>query len=148
MPELHDGYLPNSEEVASEVLDGEAVLINLSNGMYYSIDGVGGRIWELIEKGQSLAGVVRDIAARYDIDEKTADADVKKFVEELVAENLVVPTGETTAESGDPPPDSRQAYTAPELNIFRDMGDLLALDPPMPGLQDVPWKDSTDESSR
>jgi len=33
---------PNEEEVASKVMDGEAILINLSNGIYYSMDKVGG----------------------------------------------------------------------------------------------------------
>ena len=34
------------------------------------------------------------------------------------------------------------------LNIHRDMADLLALDPPMPSLEDIAWKDPDDESSR
>ena len=38
-------------------------------------------------------------------------------------------------------------YEIPKLNIYRDMGDLLALDPPVPGLGDTPWKDP-DESSK
>ncbi len=36
--------------------------------------------------------------------------------------------------------DPRLPYTAPTLEIFRDMQDLLALDPPMAGLSDIPWK--------
>jgi hypothetical protein len=30
------------------------------------------------------------------------------------------------------------------LNSYRDMGDLLALDPPMPDLEDLAWKESDD----
>ena len=36
-------------------------------------------------------------------------------------------------------------YAAPQLNVYRDMGDLLALDPPTPGLELTPWQD-TEES--
>lgn len=147
MPAHQHGYLPNSEEVASEVLDGEAVIINLSNGMYYSIDGVGGRIWELVEIGQSRTDMVRDITARYDVDEDTADADITRFIEELLAENLIVPADRPAGDAPDTSPDTRQPYSTPELNVFRDMGDLLALDPPMPGLKDIPWKDTTEEPS-
>jgi hypothetical protein len=39
-------------------------------------------------------------------------------------------------------------YEAPVLNIYRDMGDLLALDPPTPGLYDIAWKAPEDEPSR
>jgi hypothetical protein len=140
-----DCYLPNAEEVASEVLDGEAVLINLSNGMYYSIDGVGGRIWELIERGVCLDKVIQDVMSRYDVDEETANADVQTFVNELIAENLVVSAAPSSAAIEAADSATRSPYDAPTLNVFRDMGDLLALDPPMPGLKDIPWKDSTDE---
>ena len=34
------------------------------------------------------------------------------------------------------------------MNIYRDMGDLLALDPPTPGLGDTPWKDPEDETPK
>jgi hypothetical protein len=33
---------PNSEEVAAKVMDGEAILINLSNGIYYRMVKWGG----------------------------------------------------------------------------------------------------------
>jgi hypothetical protein len=138
-------YIPNAEEVASEVLDGEAVLINLSNGMYYSIDGVGGRIWELIERGVCLDNVVQDVVARYEVDEQTVGADLQTFLNELIAENLVVPAGSPGTAVDTANGASRLPYDAPALNIFRDMGDLLALDPPMPGLKDIPWKDAPDE---
>ena len=37
--------VPNVAEVAAKVMDGEAILINLANGMYYSMDGAGGFLW-------------------------------------------------------------------------------------------------------
>ena len=58
MLKLDDHLRPNGEEVAAKVMDGEAILINLSNGMYYSMDKVGGFIWELIEGGYSIQQVV------------------------------------------------------------------------------------------
>jgi hypothetical protein len=38
-------------------------------------------------------------------------------------------------------------YELPKLNIYRDMGDLLALDPPVPGLGDTPWKEPEESST-
>jgi hypothetical protein len=124
-------------------MDGEAVLINLSNGMYYSIDGVGGIVWERIEQGCRLDAVCEEIAARFGVDRATVDTDVLNFVEELRAENLVADAhaGRDAPVDHSPPPDGL-SYAPPRLNIYRDMGDLLALDPPMPGLRDIPWKDS------
>lgn len=41
---------------------------------------------------------------------------------------------------------AKEPYEAPVLNIYRDMGDLLALDPPTPGLDTFNWKDPRDKS--
>jgi hypothetical protein len=40
-----------------------------------------------------------------------------------------------------PPPASTLAYEKPRLNIYRDMGNLLALDPPTPGIDDLLFGD-------
>lgn len=145
MPSLPSAVRPNTDEVASEVMDGEAVLINLSNGMYYSIDGIGGMIWERIEQGCFLDAVCEEISARCGVERATVDADVSRFIDELLAERLVTTVEDAQARrpsTDGAPPAGGLSYAAPSLNVYRDMGDLLALDPPMPGLKDIPWKDS------
>ena len=39
---LQNRLRPNEEEVAGKVMDGDAIIINLSNGIYYSMDKVRG----------------------------------------------------------------------------------------------------------
>ena len=51
MPGLQSRLKPNEEEVAAKVLDGEAILINLSNGAYYSTDKRGAFIWSWSRPG-------------------------------------------------------------------------------------------------
>ena len=80
---------PNKEEVAAKVMDSEAILINLSNGIYYSMDKVGGLIWEIVEGRYSLEEMVGVIADRHEVSAEQVQADVKRIVEELVQENLV-----------------------------------------------------------
>ena len=137
-----------AEEVAAKVMDGEAIIINLANGVYYSMDKVGGLIWEAIERESSVAAIIAETVARYDVSTEQAEADIQRLAEELLQENLV-----TVSENNGSAPmttESRQQerlpYEAPKLNIYRDMGDLLALDPPVPGLGDTPWKDPKDSS--
>lgn len=147
--------VPNEEEVAAEHLDGEAIIINLANGSYYSTAGVGGVIWGDLAKGWSLAATCRHVADLYDVDPRQAERDVVEFVTELLNENLVTYQGETTdqqcapapAEAGFPPRD-REPYAAPVLEAYRDMADMLALDPPMPGLKGLDWKPGTPDNSR
>ena len=43
MSGLPERFRVNTEEVAAKVIDGEAIIINLTTGVYYSMDGVGAR---------------------------------------------------------------------------------------------------------
>ena len=127
---------PNTAEVAAKDVDGEAVLINLTNGMYYSTDQVGGFVWSLVEGGYALDAIADAVAERYGVEKAVAEKDVGALAQQLLDENLALP-GEGEPSSGPistedaPPP---EAYAAPQLNKFDDMVDLFALDPPLPEL--------------
>jgi hypothetical protein len=134
---------PNSEEVAAKVMDGEAILINLSNGIYYSMDKVGAVLWELVEKNFSPEEMIAFIINRYDVESEQARTDVERLLKELVDEKLILEADSVAdGDRGEPRQvDAKEPYEQPQLNIYRDMGDLLALDPPTPGLDATPWKE-------
>jgi len=149
MKDLHQRLRPRGDEVAAKVIDGEAIIINLANGIYYSMDKVGGLIWDMVQSGHSLEEIIQGVTERYDVAREKVESDVLELVGEMLRENLVA-----VSEDGGPadpgsqlPPGEKVAYDAPKLNIYRDMGDLLALDPPTPGLGDTPWKDPGEEPS-
>ena len=153
MPAPSSRLVPNDAEVAAKVMDGEAIMINLSNGMYYSMDGVGSLIWEQAAEGRSLAEIVATIVQTYDVAADRARVDLDQLVNELIAERLV---SEAAAAAPPAPPvamaveiaERKLPYLAPQLNKYSDMGDLLALDPPMPGLRDMPWAEPAQEIRR
>jgi hypothetical protein len=132
---------PNGETVVSQVIDGEAILIDLESGVYYSMDEVGATLWSLIEAQCRLEDVVSEITARYDAPRERVEADVLRVVADFVRENLVVfsESGPQARQDREAPGGQKLPYAPPELNVYRDMADLLALDPPMPGLREIPW---------
>jgi hypothetical protein len=121
-------------------MDGEAIMINLVNGIYYSMDKVGGLIWDLIDAGNSIDQIVSAILLRYDTTREQAQSDLERLVSELFEEKLVMESNRDAI--SDRIPENTQQdklpYESPKLNIYRDMGDLLALDPPVPGLEKLP----------
>lgn len=147
---LNANYLrPNTEEVTAGVLDGEAVMINLSNGFYYSMDNVGAFIWEQITGGNKLDAIVTSLTQRYEVSMDRAQADLELLVTQLLEEKLVVAS---EADSQAPTnsihsTDLKLPYAPPKLEIYRDIGHLVALDPPMPGLKDLPWSEPRDGTS-
>jgi len=141
---LHDRLQVNEKEVAAKVIDGEAIVINLANGTYYSMDKTGAMVWLLMTAAHSIEEIVSIIAERYGIDQQRAVADVQKLAGELLEQNLIISANDLTAPRRqiDLESVSDDVYETPTLNAYNDMGDVLALDPPLPQLEDEPWPDA------
>jgi len=139
-------YETNGDDIAAKVIDGEAIIINLKTGAYYSLDGTGGEVWSLIEARRDVDEVVELVADRYGVDEDRCRSDIESLVEKLLEENLIRPAAAGTAAAVPEFPPA-VPYEAPRLDVYRDMGDLLALDPPVPGLEPIPWDDPEREEA-
>src|SRR5271170_7233791 len=114
----------NEQQVAAKVMDGEAILINLATGAYYSMGATGGFIWSLIERRLAIQDIVRAVTAHYDVAEARAQADVLRLSEELIAEGLVVAAAASAVTAGVAPPSdgaAKLAYQAPAIEKFTDM---------------------------
>jgi hypothetical protein len=133
---------PNELEVAAKVIDGEAILIRLTDGMYFSMNSAGSLLWELIEQRKTVGEILAALLARYDATEAEVRDDVTRLTAELLRENLVAITDDPGSHPATELPASEgpQPYESPQLLKYPDMADLLALDPPAPGLARVAWK--------
>ncbi|MGH7567194.1 MAG: PqqD family protein [Gemmatimonadota bacterium] len=143
---LDERYAVRGDEVAAKTFDGEVVVVHLGTCTYYSASGSGADVWTWIEEGRKVADVAAAMAERYKIDADRARGDVDRFVARLLEEGLIAP-----ANGGVPtPPVSASAaagseYAPPELHAYRDMADLLALDPPLPELDRPAWRVAGDD---
>jgi hypothetical protein len=70
-------------------LKGEAVILNLKTGKYYSLNAVGTRIWELIENPQTIRGLVDVIESEYQVERERLEQDVFAVFTKLINARLV-----------------------------------------------------------
>ena len=117
----HDRFKPNKEEIAAKVMDGEAVFINVSTGVYYSIDGIGGIFWEMIAAGHSLDEIADALvkccgAAGHEVREH-----LKALASDLLKEKIVSIDGQAPRPAVDYVPQHPAVYRRPVLGIYRDM---------------------------
>jgi len=126
----------NDQDVAAKVVGGEAILINLTSGLYYSMDTVGGLVWSMIVQGSSIEQVSEAVADRYSVPRARAREDVRRLVRELLDEKLIVLSMGSPAAAAPVglAGETLQPYEAPKLTRFDDMADMFALDPPLPEL--------------
>lgn len=71
------------EHVLSRKAAGETVLLNLDNEEYYGLDGVGTRLWELIETGTTFEAAVATLLGEYDVDRDTLVGDLNELLADL-----------------------------------------------------------------
>ena len=129
--------MPNRANVAAKVIDGEAIILDVTRGAYYSMDGVGAVIWTCLEQGLPASAITRVLAERYEATPDQLQPHVDALTDHLMREGLVIAApGASTGQAPAAPEGPRQPFTPPQLHKYTDMGDLLALDPPMPVLSD------------
>ena len=79
-----------NEDTASRSIDDAAYVLNPETSELHAFNGVGGRIWELIDGERTLQAVAQVIADEYDVELGVAEADGVEFVETLVDKGIVV----------------------------------------------------------
>jgi hypothetical protein len=112
-------------KVSHQCIDGEVVVINLENGSYYSLVDLPARLWELIDAGWSRAELMQLVDETYP--GAATGAPTSAFFDELLKEGLVsdVPVAAKLPIAIALPP----TFTAPRLETFTDLQELLLLDP-------------------
>jgi hypothetical protein len=79
---------PNPDLLSSE-LEGEAVILDLSSGVYFGLNAVGARIWELIQDGRDLRAVRATLLEEFDVPPDRCEADLMQLVRRMAANGLV-----------------------------------------------------------
>ena len=78
-----------SDAHASVDLHGEAVVLDVEEGVYYGLNPVGAYIWELIQTPQSIGELVDALLNRYEVEESQCRRDVDAILRKLLDEGMV-----------------------------------------------------------
>jgi Coenzyme PQQ synthesis protein D (PqqD) len=65
-----------AKEQVSCDLAGEAAILNLQTGVYYGLDPVGARIWNLIQQPRTVSDVLQVFLKEYEVDSERCERDV------------------------------------------------------------------------
>jgi hypothetical protein len=76
------------DQVSSD-LAGETILLSMQSAMYYGLDQVGSRIWELVRDPIRVSDLRDAIEREYDVEAERCEADVLAFLRELAFKGLI-----------------------------------------------------------
>jgi len=78
-----------SDGITSTEIEGESILLDLEEGVYYGLNSVGGAIWEKIQEPVPIEDIVRAITDAYDVERGQCREDVLALVADLQENGLV-----------------------------------------------------------
>jgi len=77
------------EQVSGDLLEGEVVILNLKDGVYYGLNTIGGHIWQLIQEPKT-ASQIRDILLEeYDVTSEQCTEELLTLLNEMEAKGLI-----------------------------------------------------------
>ncbi len=76
-------------------LPDEVVFLNEEQGGYYGLSGVGARVWELIQRPQTIEQIVVTLVREYDVDKQRCRQDIEELLEDMASSGLVAFQDET-----------------------------------------------------
>jgi hypothetical protein len=67
----------------------EAVILDLRAGVYYGLNSVGARIWDLIQEPRTVDQIRDAILEEYEVDPDSCERDLRALIGDLAARELV-----------------------------------------------------------
>jgi hypothetical protein len=77
------------KDQVSANLSGESVILAMQDGVYYGLDAVATRVWNLISEPRALSDVLDVIEREYAVSREQAAEDLLAFADELRVHGLI-----------------------------------------------------------
>jgi len=117
----------HTENVVVQSIGHELVLVNLENGVYYSMSDSGAVIFSLLDSGCDRDELFAKLTELFSSGCAEFKEQVAQFVDQLLAESLLVPgVGTCALDAGE---FVGEKFAAPRLDKYEDLQELLLLDP-------------------
>ena len=78
-----------SPDVLFQELQGDGVLLDMKSGVYFGLDRVGTRIWQLMAEPKPLAAVVAAMLEEFDVTKDRCSEDVLTLARKLAEQGLL-----------------------------------------------------------
>jgi hypothetical protein len=77
------------ERIVYKKVGEEMVLLDFERGIYYGLNPVGARVWELLAEGKTTDEIIDRLTGEFDVQRTDAKGDVMALMEDLAANGLL-----------------------------------------------------------
>jgi hypothetical protein len=79
----------SDQQVSGSLQDGEMVILSLQQGVYYGLDPVGARIWELLQQPRTVGEVREILLNEYEVEPERCAQELSALLAELLENGLI-----------------------------------------------------------
>jgi hypothetical protein len=90
-----DAIIKVSKDQVSCDMGGETAILNGKSGMYYGLNAIGSRVWDLIQEPKCFDEVLRILLEEYDVEPLRCERDLLSLLEQLAEQGLIEPNNAT-----------------------------------------------------
>ena len=84
----YSSIVATKNQVSSD-LGGEAVILDLKSGVYYGLNNVGTRVWNLLQEPKTLNEIKNAILEEYEVEPNCCQYELLELCQELLAAGLI-----------------------------------------------------------
>lgn len=78
-----------SENVLFQEIDNEYILLNMKTELYFGLNDIGARVWQIISQEGTTDTLIEKIMAEYEVSADVLKADISELLNELSKEQLI-----------------------------------------------------------
>lgn len=119
----------NAPDVIAETIEGEVMVMNLRQGVYYSVTGAGAAAWPALVGGASADVLADGIAQGYRVDAMRVEADLAGFLTRLLDERVLRERAAAPTDVAAIDLPMAVSYPGFGYERFDDMQAMLIIDP-------------------
>jgi hypothetical protein len=121
---LGSRYAISAPDVVAEDFNGQVVILNLSDGRYFSLGGIAPSVWTNLLDGKTPQAILDSVAGqRPELGEETA-----RFVERLVDLRLITPQDAAGSDFSSIVTETWDG-APPSIEVYDDLAELIFADP-------------------
>ena len=81
-------FVAAPDQVSSD-LDGDAVILNLNSGVYFGLNPVGARVWELLQQPRTIDEICGAVRQEFEVEPERCQRDLINLIEQMRTQGLV-----------------------------------------------------------
>jgi hypothetical protein len=85
---VHSVVVAAREQVSCP-LGEESAILNLKNSVYYGMNPIGTRVWNLLKEPRTIAELRDTLLSEYEVDAKLCERDLLDLLEKMKGEGLI-----------------------------------------------------------